>query len=474
MPDRIGPYAVESRLGRGGMGDVYRGRHTEMGHRVALKVLSSELAGDARMRARFLNEARVVTAIRHPNVVALYETGNADGHVYIAMELLDGDTLAARLRQGARLPATVAIRIGQQIAAALGAAHQANVVHRDLKPQNVMLVGDGEVVKVLDFGIAKILDAAALGGNDGLTKTGSIIGTPIYMSPEQCKNAAGIDHRSDIYSLGCVLYRMLAGRPPFSSGSAGEVIGMHLYVDPQPIAEVASDVPSDVAALIMRCLAKQPDDRPSTMREVIEALVDAEGGATEDPVALAVDDDEGPPTTYDPLPSGSIVADPHASTSPWPRRVIVAVSVLAAAAVAYVGWIASASDTPTSAPTPLSSTVSPDAASAAEPTAAAVIFDAAAAVEMSPDGAAIPAEADARAPAMAEPDRSRRKPKRARSRPDRDHTRRKTDRTRKKTERGPGDQILPALSSGEPGSGEAEDTTPSKQGRTLNPFEKYD
>ncbi|HET6613069.1 MAG TPA: serine/threonine-protein kinase, partial [Kofleriaceae bacterium] len=354
VPEVIGPYAIVDRIGCGGMGDVYRAHHRDTGQRVALKVLSAQLAEDARMRARFLNEARVVAAIHHPNVVALYESGSAGGHVFIAMELLEGETLAARLSRGARLPAAVAIAIGREIAAALGAAHAVHVAHRDLKPQNVMLVGEGNAVKVLDFGIAKILDAA-LGGTDGLTKTGSIIGTPLYMSPEQCKNAADIDHRSDIYSLGCVLYRMLAGRPPFSSGSAGEVIGMHLYVDPRPIDEIAGDVGPKVAALVMGCLKKDPGQRPQTMAEVIAALDAARPmteAATEMPASPGTDLQAAPdanlslseaeisaqleeaPTTYDPVAPVDGVTGP----SPWPRRVIIAAAILAAGVVAMVAW----------------------------------------------------------------------------------------------------------------------------------------
>src|SRR3954469_5232866 len=209
-----GRYEVLARLGTGGMGTVYRVRQHPLERMAVLKLIHREMASDATAVGRFEREMRVTAAIEHPHTVRVYDFGQIDGQPYLAMEYLAGRSLRQELDRSGPLPAERVASIGVQVAKALGAAHRVGVVHRDLKPDNVMLVdgyGERDFVKVLDFGIARSLDQAGAGFR---TKAGAIIGTPAYMSPEQASNVP-LDARSDLYSLGVVLYEMLAGTPPF-------------------------------------------------------------------------------------------------------------------------------------------------------------------------------------------------------------------------------------------------------------------
>src|SRR5262245_34907755 len=217
------------------MGVVYAGRHEQLGHRVAIKVLRHELSRSADMIQRFFNEAQAATAIRNLGIVHVFDFGTMpDGQAYFVMELLEGMTLGARLRQR-RLDYPECCRIGRQVANVLQAAHAAGITHRDLKPDNLFLVPDSEVfggerIKVLDFGIAKL--ASFVNSSGMLTHTGALLGTPDYMSPEQCRGAGAVDSRADIYSLGCILFEMVCGQPPFVSEGVGEIVGAHLHVPP--------------------------------------------------------------------------------------------------------------------------------------------------------------------------------------------------------------------------------------------------
>jgi eukaryotic-like serine/threonine-protein kinase len=214
----FGNYRVTRLIGEGGMGVVYVAEHASIGRRAAVKVLRPGLTEDVEITKRFFNEARAANAIRHPGIVEVFDSGTLpSGVAYLVMELLEGESLAARLRRLGRLELTEARAIGVQTASALGAAHAAGIVHRDLKPDNLFLVRDyrdvsGENVKVLDFGIAKL----GIGTSRSVsvkTRTGSVTGTPAYMSPEQCRGTKEVDHRTDIYALGVILYEMVAGRP---------------------------------------------------------------------------------------------------------------------------------------------------------------------------------------------------------------------------------------------------------------------
>jgi serine/threonine-protein kinase len=288
---QIGKYELGKKLGEGGFGLVMVARDTNLDREVALKFMHAEHTANPDILRRFLQEARSAAKITHPGIVTVFECGqvagtntSADGVAYIAMELLHGESLSDRLSRSGRLDVDTAMEIGRQIASALDAAHRAGIVHRDLKPDNIYLVTDpampsGERVKVLDFGIAKLAQAA---GSGVQTQSMMVFGTPRYMSPEQCKSAANIDHRSDIYALGCILFELVCGQPPFV-GETGELIAKHQLVDPPIAREIFSDVPDGLDRLISLMLAKSPAARPQTMAEVQRALRD--GGAISPGVA---------------------------------------------------------------------------------------------------------------------------------------------------------------------------------------------
>ncbi|HUQ07419.1 MAG TPA: serine/threonine-protein kinase [Kofleriaceae bacterium] len=267
----IGGHRIIRALGQGGMGAVYLAEHTLLGRRAAVKVLLPAFSQNPEMVTRFFNEARAATAIADPGIVQIYDFGyHTDGSAFIVMELLEGEPLDKRLERLGRLPVVEALRIGRQIATTLAAAHARGIVHRDLKPENVFLVRDNEVasgerVRLLDFGIAKLTgDERAT----SKTQTGAIMGTPLYMSPEQCRGAGEVDHRSDIYALGCMLYHLLVGRPPFVGEGLGEILAMQLYETATPPSVVLPFLGGALDGLVMRCLAKSPAERFADMNEV--------------------------------------------------------------------------------------------------------------------------------------------------------------------------------------------------------------
>jgi len=271
----IGNYQIIRKLGEGGMGAVYLGQHQLLGRRAAIKVLLPELSARPDIVNRFFNEARAVTSISDPGIVQVFDFGyHTDGSAFIVMEYLEGEPLDQRLARLGKLPAAEALRLCRQIAASLAAAHAQNIIHRDLKPENIYLVHDGEVAsgersKILDFGIAKLSD-----DNPGKIKThtGALMGTPMYMSPEQCRGLSELDHRSDIYSLGSVLFHLLTGRPPFEGEGMGDIIAAHIR-EPAPVpSSRAPEISPSVDALVLRCLAKAPADRYQTMLELAAAI----------------------------------------------------------------------------------------------------------------------------------------------------------------------------------------------------------
>jgi serine/threonine-protein kinase len=277
----VGNYRVLGRLGEGGMGTVYVAEHVLLGRRAALKVLLPMYSSNQEIVARFFNEARAVTAVSAPGIVQLFDFGyHTDGSAYIVMELLEGESLDARLRRVGRLSPADTIRLIRQCANALAAAHGKGIVHRDLKPENLFVVGDpavtgGERLKVLDFGVAKL-------SGDGIaaskTRTGMLVGTPIYMAPEQCRGASDIDARADIYALGCVMFALIVGRPPFPYDNSGELIAAHLKEPPPSVSAFAPNVPAELDAVVHKCLAKAPGDRYPSMAALVDAL-DAVSGA---------------------------------------------------------------------------------------------------------------------------------------------------------------------------------------------------
>jgi len=279
--ERYGNYQALSLLGEGGMGAVYLAEHPGIGRRVAIKVLRKEMDHDPQLLTRFLNEARAANAIRHPNIIEVLDSGTTErGASYLVMELLEGESLSARIKRLSRLDERSAIEIAMQTASGLGAAHAKGIIHRDLKPDNLFVIPEEsdaarERVKILDFGIAKLHALAA--GDSLKTRTGTLMGTPVYMSPEQCLGTKEVDHRSDIYSLGIIVYEMLAGRPPFVSEGFGELLSMHLHEKPGSLRRFAPQVTTEVEFAVMRMLAKKPDDRYQSMADVRVALAVAAG-----------------------------------------------------------------------------------------------------------------------------------------------------------------------------------------------------
>jgi serine/threonine protein kinase len=274
----INNYEVVSLLGEGGMGTVYLAIHPIMGRKAAIKVLKPELARDESLVGRFFNEARAANAIRHPNIIDIIDVGLTpeDNVPYMLMEFLEGESLAARLDRVRPMPVDQTVEIALQTASALAAAHSKGIVHRDLKPDNLFLVpdemvGNGERVKVLDFGIAKLRDD--MRGSSMKTRTGAIMGTAAYMSPEQCQGLIEkLDHRTDVYALGIILFEMLCGGPPFISEGFGDIIIMHVMKAPENPQLKNPAIPDNVSAAILRALAKNPEDRFQSMLEFQAAL----------------------------------------------------------------------------------------------------------------------------------------------------------------------------------------------------------
>jgi eukaryotic-like serine/threonine-protein kinase len=279
--EQFGNYRAVSLLGEGGMGAVYLAEHPTIGRRVAVKVLHKNYIRDENLLGRFLNEARAANAIRHPNIIEILDSGTiADGTPFLVMELLEGESLGARLRRTGALPVPEAVELAYQTASALGAAHKKGIVHRDLKPDNLYVIPDPheperERIKVLDFGIAKLQQGST--GDSVKTRTGTLMGTPIYMSPEQCRGTRAIDHRSDIYSLGVILFEMLVGQPPFVSEGFGELVNMHLNVQAPAPSSQNPNVPAALDAIVLKMLQKDPEKRFADMGELQVALK-ASGG----------------------------------------------------------------------------------------------------------------------------------------------------------------------------------------------------
>ena len=279
----FGNYRIVRLLGEGGFGEVYLAENPLLERRAAVKVLHTALAQDPELVKRFLNEARAASAICHPNIIEVFDAGvTPEGAPYILMEFLEGISLQKRLADKGRLRIAHALRIALQAGSALGAAHAAGIVHRDLKPENLFLVPDasapgGERVKILDFGIAKVRRSGSTGGTLR-TQSGLIMGSPAYMSPEQCRDSADVDFRSDIYSFGVIIYEALTGRTPFVAASGTEMLVMHLTATPEPPR--LAGVPAHVAAAVMRALAKERTNRFDSVASFVSALL-GQGVATD-------------------------------------------------------------------------------------------------------------------------------------------------------------------------------------------------
>jgi eukaryotic-like serine/threonine-protein kinase len=282
-------YRVERELGGGGMARIFVATDTALGRRVVFKVLAPDVAAGVNVD-RFHREVRLAASLQHPHVVPLHAAGQADGLLYYTMPFVAGESLRQRLEREGRLSVPEAVRLLREVADALGFAHRRGILHRDLKPANILL-SEGHAL-VADFGIAKALsattDETAGPANAPLTATGVVVGTPAYMAPEQAASDYGADHRSDLYALGCLGYELLTGRPPFVGASARALLTAHLIDQPTPVAVHRPEVPPALDALILRLLAKAPEERPQTATTVLESLTDVEKLGPSDSHAAAV------------------------------------------------------------------------------------------------------------------------------------------------------------------------------------------
>jgi len=284
---KLGPYEIVSPLGAGGMGEVYRARDTRLDRTVAIKILNSSLAASPDLKARFEREARVVSQLQHANICVLYDVGSANGTDFLVMEFLEGETLADRLRKGP-LGADALLKIAIQVADALEKAHRAGVIHRDLKPGNVMLTKAG--AKLLDFGLAKPMAVRAAAGTGSsatvfaaamtmtspalpLSSAGTVLGTVQYMSPEQI-TGQDADARSEIFAFGAMLYEMATGKRAFEGKTQASVVGQILAVTPPSIASIQPVTPAALSRLVSTCLEKDPDERFQTIHDVKLRLVE--------------------------------------------------------------------------------------------------------------------------------------------------------------------------------------------------------
>src|SRR5512135_271466 len=263
-------YTVESEIGRGGMGVVFQARDERLKRQVAIKVLPPDLAFREEVRLRFLREAETAARLSHPHIVPIHSVGEGpDGLVYFVMAFIDGEPLSARLKRKGRIAAEECRRILMETADALSAAHAVGIIHRDVKPDNILLEGSRGRVMVTDFGIAKALSSSTGGG---LTGTGVAIGTPHYMSPEQAAGDREIDGRSDLYSLGVVGYQMLSGELPFSAPTVPGILIKQITELPEDLSVLVPDCPDDLTASVMRCLEKEPEHRWPTADALRRAL----------------------------------------------------------------------------------------------------------------------------------------------------------------------------------------------------------
>jgi serine/threonine protein kinase len=277
--EKLGNYRIVAKIGKGGMGAVYRAEHELMGRQAAIKVLLPELSNRADVVRRFFNEARATARLQHPSLVQIYDCGTHEptGSAFLIMDFLDGESLGRRLQREGRLSVPAALDVARQTARGMAVVHAAGIIHRDLKPDNLFLVphpgNEFDDVRILDFGVAKLTQANA---NDPNTRNGALLGTPTFMAPEQCLGAGEVDGRADVYSLGCLLFAMVTGRPPFAYRQVGQLLVAHAEEKPQSPRQFNDQVPEALAAEILKALAKNPDRRHQSMDELAEACADVD------------------------------------------------------------------------------------------------------------------------------------------------------------------------------------------------------
>jgi serine/threonine-protein kinase len=269
----LGQYVLLDLLGAGGMGQVFKARHRRLDRIDALKVIRPECLAQPEALRRFLREARAAARLSHPNIVSVYDADEAGGTHFLALEYVEGTDLARLVREGKPLPIALACEYVRQASLGLQHAHEKGLVHRDIKPANLLLTADGKTVKILDLGLARLhdFDENRHSGSE-LTRTGTVMGTPDYMAPEQALDSHQVDIRADVYSLGCTLYFLLSGRPPFAQGSLTQKLLWHQQRDPEPLENLRPDLPAALAEVVRRLLAKKPEDRYATPLEVAHAL----------------------------------------------------------------------------------------------------------------------------------------------------------------------------------------------------------
>ncbi|HEX3868147.1 MAG TPA: serine/threonine-protein kinase, partial [Gemmatimonadaceae bacterium] len=278
-------YELEGEIGRGGMAVVYRARDTRLKRGVAVKLLPPDLAFRGDIRSRFLREAETAARLSHPNIVPIYTVDERDGLVYFVMALVQGGSVGDRLRRSGAMPIDDCRRILREVASALAYAHKNGVVHRDIKPDNILLDTDSGRAMVTDFGIARA--ASDSGDGSRLTATGAAIGTPAYMSPEQCVGDRDLDGRSDLYSLGTVAYHMLTGEPPFIGTNTPSIMMKQVTETPMPLRSRRAGVPDDLERIVMRLLEKDPANRLADGESVVAALDGAPVTPLPEPAAAA-------------------------------------------------------------------------------------------------------------------------------------------------------------------------------------------
>jgi serine/threonine-protein kinase len=372
LGETIGNFKIVKKLGRGGMGEVWLGEQQNLGTRVAIKLLLEPFPPDSEDVLRFFNEARAVGKIQHAGITKIFDSGMLpNGRAYLVMEYLDGESLAHRIQRGAVSRAALA-EIGRQIASVLDATHSAGITHRDLKPENVFLIPDreqprGERVKVLDFGVAKLTGTLAANS----PRTFGTLGTPTYMAPEQWGDASQVDWRADLYSLGCVAFEMACGKPPFVCKSVAEACAKHLNDTPPLASSISPGVPPELDRLIAQLLAKQPADRPASMREVPRAFEQI-GRALDDIGTSETVARAALPPNADVL--ATVTAGQAAATEPVRRRGALWIGagalVIAGGAVAGALAIRGGDDTPPPPPAEHHAIVTAIVADAAPPSGA--------------------------------------------------------------------------------------------------------